>query len=311
MPTLCLYLFGTLHATCGEQALPKPPTLKSQSLLAYLACHRSRPQSRSRLAGLLWGDRPEQRARASLSTSVWHIRRCLPEENYIVGDLHSVQFSPDVDVWLDTEEFEARVAKGGTSELEAAVALYQGDFLEAFWDDWIVEERHRLAHECCEALARLMLEFEWAGHCREALDAATRLLKRDPLREDAHRLAMRAHRSLGQRASALRQYRLCREALRDELGIEPATETTELYRAILQEQAAIARPPPSSILARGDGTTGTHWRQPARRGGYQPHGRQRSRDQRSEPALASSRIQTGWAGSDPGRSRCRQDPIDH
>lgn len=53
------YDHGTLSQN-KDEALPALPTLKSQSLLAYLVWHRHRPQPRERLAGLFWGDRPEQ-----------------------------------------------------------------------------------------------------------------------------------------------------------------------------------------------------------------------------------------------------------
>jgi len=46
----------------GEVALP---TRKDRLLLAYLALAGGRPQSRSRLAGLLWGDRDEAQARGN------------------------------------------------------------------------------------------------------------------------------------------------------------------------------------------------------------------------------------------------------
>ena len=59
MPILRLYFLGPLVTRCDERQLPVPPTLKSQSLLAYLVLHRDQPQFRDRLATLLWGDRPE------------------------------------------------------------------------------------------------------------------------------------------------------------------------------------------------------------------------------------------------------------
>ncbi len=79
MSALRLHFLGTLDIRYDNQPLLKPPTLKSQSLLAYLILHRQRPQPRDRLVGLFWGDRPERKARRSLSTALWHIRRCLPQ----------------------------------------------------------------------------------------------------------------------------------------------------------------------------------------------------------------------------------------
>ena len=91
--------------------LQKPPTLKSQSLLAYLICNRQQPQPRELLIGMFWGERPTDKARRSLSTALWHIRRCFPsEDNPIQSDNQSVQFQPRSDVWVDVDAFAANAA---------------------------------------------------------------------------------------------------------------------------------------------------------------------------------------------------------
>jgi DNA-binding SARP family transcriptional activator len=40
---------------------------------------------------MFWGERPERKARASLSTALWHIRHVLPDEDLILSNLHTVQ----------------------------------------------------------------------------------------------------------------------------------------------------------------------------------------------------------------------------
>jgi ABC-type oligopeptide transport system substrate-binding subunit/DNA-binding SARP family transcriptional activator len=240
--TLRLYFLGPLDIRYDDQPLPKPPTLKSQSLLAYLILHRRQPQPRERLAGLFWGDRPERKARHSLATALWHIRRCLPAD-YILSDPQTVQFDPQADLWLDVDEFESYASHDDIARLQSAVALYRGHFLDGFYDDWIINERYRLEALFCEALARLMVAQEARGEHEAALSTALRLLDHDLLREDAHRLAMRAYGHLGQRNAALEQYRRCREIVGEELGAEPMAETTELYQAILEGRFAVERAP--------------------------------------------------------------------
>ena len=247
MSTLRLYFLGTLDIRHDDQQLPKPPTLKSQSLLAYLILHRQRPQPRDRLVGLFWGDRPERKARRSLSTALWHIRRCLPHEGLILSDPQAAQFDPQSDLWLDVQEFEAQVSRDDTASLQSAVALYRDDFLDGFYDDWIINERYRLGTLFLDALARLMGRHERKGEHQAALAIATRLLGHDPLREDAHRLAVRAYCRLGQRNAALEQYRSCREVVLEELGAEPMVETTELFQAILEGRIEIGRVPIAPI----------------------------------------------------------------
>jgi len=250
VPALRFHLLGTLDIRDGDRPLPKPPTLKSQSLLAYLVCHRHRPQLRDRLITLFWGDRPERNARRSLNTALWHIRhRCLPDAQIILSNAHTVQFDPQVDLWLDVDEFKSLASCDDMASLQSAVALYRGDFLEDFYDDWVISERYRLEALFLEALERLMACQEAQGEHQAALATALRLLQHDPLREDAHRLAMRAYCRLGQRDAALEQYRRCRKIVQDELGTEPMVETTELYQAILKGRISIGRasevrPPP-------------------------------------------------------------------
>jgi ABC-type oligopeptide transport system substrate-binding subunit/DNA-binding SARP family transcriptional activator len=248
MPALRLFLLGSLDMRYDGQQLPKPPTLKSQSLLAYLALHRQRPQPRERLATLFWGDRPERRARRSLTTALWHIRRCLPGEDLLLADVHSAQFDPGADLWLDVAEFEELVARPDLPSLQSAVALYRGDFMEGFYDDWVLNERYRLETLFSKSLTRLMSGLEAGGDYVSALAVGLRLLQHDPLREDAHRLAMRAFCRLGQRNAALEQYRRCRQAVQEELGTEPLVETVELCQAILEGRIAIGLAPETLSL---------------------------------------------------------------
>ena len=233
MLALRLFLLGALDIRYDDQQLPKPPTQKSQSLLAYLAVHGQRPQPRERLADLFWGDRPKPKARSSLSTALWHLRRCLPSEACLLSDARTVQFSPEFPLWLDVEEFEASAARDDTSSLQAAVDLYRGDFLEDFYDDWILNERYRLESLFAAALERLMNVQEARKQYASAIAAALRLIQHDLLREDAYRLAMRAYCQLGRRDAAVDLYRRCQDAIRRELEAEPMAETRDLYESIL------------------------------------------------------------------------------
>lgn len=246
MTLLRLYFFGTLELASGEIQLPKPPTLKSQSLLAYLVVHRHRPQPRERLVGLFWGERPERKARRSLSTALWHIRRCLPDESLLVGDTQMVQFEPRADLWLDTEAFTRGAGSDDLTVLQETADLYRAAFLDGFHDDWIINERYRLEALFADVLARLMLGQEKVDEPRAAQTTALRLLSYDPLHEGAHRLVMRSYCRLGQRNAALAQYERCSEIVLRELGTTPMEETTELYEAIVDGRFTVAAAGPAT-----------------------------------------------------------------
>lgn len=65
-------------------------------------------------------------------------------------------------------------------------------------------------------------------------DVCRKLLEIDNCREDIHRRLMRCYARQGQRHLVLRQYHLCAEALRSELDLSPAEDTTRIYTAVRQ-----------------------------------------------------------------------------
>ena len=81
-------------------------------------------------------------------------------------------------------------------------------------------------------LARLADYHFGHGEYATCLDVAWRLLGHDPCREDAHRLVMQCYTRLGERAHALRQYRLCTEILRTEFDAAPEPATLALFDQI-------------------------------------------------------------------------------
>ena len=87
-----------------------------------------------------------------------------------------------------------------------------------------------------EALAKLLAHQRSAGAVEVAIQTALKLLALDPLQEPVHRTLMRLYAQSGRRGSALRQYQLCVGVLQRELGVQPETETKELYQAVLRQR---------------------------------------------------------------------------
>jgi DNA-binding SARP family transcriptional activator len=83
------------------------------------------------------------------------------------------------------------------------------------------------------SLAHLMRTYEHRCDFEKSLACGQRILEEDPLREEIHRAMMRLYLQNGQRALAVRQYQICRDALGDELGISPMEETQALYNQMI------------------------------------------------------------------------------
>jgi DNA-binding SARP family transcriptional activator len=251
MSTLCIRLFGSLQLEREGRPLPNLPARRVGDLLAYLCLNRETLHTRERLAGLLWADADEDRARHSLNTALWRLQRVLRSDAsagrpYLRVSPQAIGFNTDSDCWLDVAEFESRCAlaaqSGDQALYEQAVDLYRGDLLPDCYEDWCVAERERLQGVYIRALERLVKFYARDDDPARAADFARRILMCDPLREEVHQVLMKLYLRAGQPASALRQYRACEEVLRRELAVEPSAETRALLPRIFGAHGEAARP---------------------------------------------------------------------
>ena len=245
---------------------------KEQALLAYLALQAGRPQTRDKLASLLWSDRGDQQARHSLRQSLTILRRALPDPDgtIIVSDQETIAATPDA-IEVDHAVF-AKLARSESDTADAAAELYSGDLLEGIgvgsgeFEEWLAVERSRLHDLVTAVFTRLAKRRAAAGDHDGAIQAAQRLLSLDPIDEDGHRLLMRAYHATGRRTAALRQFRACSELLRQQLNAGPSIETVRLHEAI-REQASSADTPPlgagSSAVAQEVSVAGRDAARPA------------------------------------------------
>lgn len=260
MAHLSLQLFGGFQLKRDARRLAVPAK-KAQALLAYLALSAGRLGRRETLTALLWGSVPDRQARQSLRQTVSRVRKVFRSARSpgLVVEGETVSLDPAA-IDIDVVAFERLLRKGTPAALQEAAALYRGPLLEGLhvaeapFEEWFRAERERLAELAQEALVKLLRRQLGRGPLEAAVHTATRLLALDPLHETVHRTLMRLYVRQGRRAAALRQYQVCVEALRKELGVEPDAQTQRLYRDILQRQGrqpagspAVAAPGPPLI----------------------------------------------------------------
>jgi DNA-binding SARP family transcriptional activator len=205
--------------------------LGSQRLVAFLAVH-PRPLQRLYVAGSLWIDCPEERANASLRTALWRLRRL----GFALVDStrNHLCLAPTVEVDLHESELRAKqVLRHQASSLqEDDTLLFDGDLLSDWYDDWVMLERERHRQLRLLALESLCESFAAAGSYALAVEAGLACVAAEPLRESAHRVLIDAHRGQGNLGEALRQYRLYRHLVGDQLGLEPSPAMQRLVESL-------------------------------------------------------------------------------
>ena len=248
MPERAIYLLSTPTIQQAEETITFSHN-KAVALLAYLAVSQ-RPHSRDALAGLLWPDEEQSKARAELRRMLWVINKAL-EPSWLESNRQTVGLAETADIYIDVYQFEQLLASWQlhghdshtlcpqcAADLSTAIDLYQDDFMAGFalygsdnFERWQQQQAAARRQALAEALDKLMF-WHWAQANSAFVKMAQRRLKLNPTHEPTHRLLMIYYAKEQQVAAALTQYKECVTALATELALEPASETTTLYQQI-------------------------------------------------------------------------------
>jgi len=248
--SISVQMLGSFNLTIQDTVLNLPSS-RSLSLLKYLLLNHRQNTPREMLLDIFWPDISMERGRNNLNVALNGIRtslRTVTDKPVILYKDNAYGMAQDLQFWVDMEEFERLLQSGrrleaqnrlpsAISEYEAAVSLYQGDFLEENpYENWTVLPRERLRLAYLATLDRLSHIYFSQERYTMCITFSQLILARDRCREDAHSMLMRCYSRQGQDHLALRQYQACVEALRTELDVTPAPETTKLYELIRQHK---------------------------------------------------------------------------
>lgn len=247
-------LLGPVLVRRGGEVLGVPAG-KQRALLAALLLSNGRVVPVGELIDVLWGSGPPPSAQASLHNYVKRLRKILGDSSHRVigtkapGYLISVR-PETLDVHrfgelTETARADARAGAWAASaqRLREALALWRGQPL-ADVDSEVLAAREapRLTEARLQAVeARIDADLQ-LGRAAEMVPELRNLAGAHPLREHIHALLMLALYQAGQQAEAHAAYRDARDALIDELGVEPGEELRKLQRQILNSDPVLDAP---------------------------------------------------------------------
>ncbi len=241
---LAITLFGSPQFRLDGATVDGFATRKAQALLIYLAAH-PRPFRRELLAGMFWAEKGESEAKNNLRRVLPDLRRRFGD--YLTIDRQAIEFERRQPFWLDVEQFEAAtrlmhqrpLPDADVDTLEAALALYTGEFLAGFnlseapaFEEWVTYQREHLRERALRGLNFITEHFVQTRQLQRGLAASHRLLALEPWHEVGYQQRMILLAWNGERAAALHQYELCKRMLADEFGLAPGGETADLHARI-------------------------------------------------------------------------------
>jgi LuxR family transcriptional regulator, maltose regulon positive regulatory protein len=248
---LRICLLGPIQVFRGGEEVPHKlwKRKKAKELLGILLSLRGGFISKERLWDLLFPESSPQAAARDLRVLLHALFEVLdpdrphnaPARCVIRRDDHySLPWNEELQ--LDLTEFERFVELGYQADdpeeashlWRRALDLVRGDYLQEFpYADWAAASRERWKQQYLETASRVAKHYLKLDEWESVSQIAHLMLQRDRCWEEGYQLLMRVHLQHGRFAQAARVYDQCRQALQEDLGVEPSEATEELYARAL------------------------------------------------------------------------------
>jgi DNA-binding SARP family transcriptional activator/tetratricopeptide (TPR) repeat protein len=219
---------------------------KWRSLLAALLINAGQVVSTDRLIQEIWGDNPPAGATNLVSIYALRLRRLIGDEHGSVLRTRSPGYQIVLEPGeLDAARFDALVREArqalaahqpehGAELLTEALSLWTGAALiDVPPSPLVTAEAGRLEAARLDALElRLAADLDCGRHA-QVTPELFRLVADHPMREGFWGLLMQALDGAGRHAEALTTYQRAKEAIAEELGVDPGEKLQRLFEEIL------------------------------------------------------------------------------
>lgn len=212
----------------------------SRALLIAVAGSPGQSTTRERLASRLWPDTPWAIARRRLNSALHRVRCELEDDGFAervcsIDDRVLLAVHPDdrVDLLELDAAYERCIAAAALTNTDRArfraLNAEADDYVLPTGDDqWAMLFRTRIENRVVAIRTRLAADALACDEPHLALHYCEQTLAVDPLREELHRNAIRAHLAMNDRAAALRRLEQLKLLLANELDASPMPETIRL-----------------------------------------------------------------------------------
>lgn len=239
-------VLGPLKITYDGTSIPIGP-LRLERVMAVLILRANQVVSISQLIAEMWGEKPPARAKEAVQVYVSQLRKKLSAQDGVspIVTRHPGYLLEADDESIDSRIFQ-RLAAEGRSHLSAgnpedalasfdkALELWRATNLSDIYDgpasSGDVSALDEVRLECIEMQieVRLLLKRH-----RSLIGPLYALIAEYPLCEVFYAQLMRSLCLSQRRGDALSVYRIAREVLNRELGLEPGEKLQEVHRSVL------------------------------------------------------------------------------
>lgn len=246
---LTVNTFGKFQITDGKTVVNDKnirSTMLSR-LLLYMLLYRDKALTMEDIASAIWSGEEIDNPSGALKNLMYRLRKNLAKyfgnKDFILTNRGSYQWNPEVEVILDTEEFEQLIMsarqesskENALIKYEQAVGFYQGDFMNHLMDlHWIQSLSvyyHSMYLSAVKVLAQLYLD---ASRYEEVEHICADALKLESADEQLYCYQIKARMNSGKIKLALDSYDKARRIMEQEIGVRKTTILDKVYEELKQ-----------------------------------------------------------------------------
>lgn len=224
--------FVEIYDSSDKKIEPDWATAKTEELFLFLLRHEGNYVSKGKIIENLWRDRPADRAKDILYTTIYNLRRTFKKFGYsdlvqskrgyykLNEELVESDFLKQKELIKDYKNDKITAAEF----LELINDVHKGEFLEEKNYNWTYAYQIELLNNYKNILKKITEKYLTTEKNEEAKVLLKKLTELDPLDEKNHKKLIEIYKKEGNFCAAKRHYRELEKLLADEFGISPNFE---------------------------------------------------------------------------------------
>lgn len=226
-----------------ESKLHSPMLIK---LFVYMMIHRGKPLSIEEITNAVWAEEEIDNPVGALKNLMYRLRKVLNDtfgkQEYIITNRGSYTWNPEIEVLVDTDEFEKLIhaAKGqenknaAAEKYEYALMIYEGRFINNITDLYWIHNLNAYYHTMyLDAVRSLMDIYFKRGNYVDIEMICDKALEIDPSEEQLYTYKIKAYMYAGKLKQAMEYYEIAKKRIQYEIGIHDPELLQEVYQELL------------------------------------------------------------------------------
>jgi len=212
---------------------------KAKEMFFYLLSYGA-GQTKEQVTAAMWPELSPAKCTSNFHINLYRARRALFPGIFTL-EQGRYKLNADLGIWFDVAEFEGLLSriqslaledKARAINLERAIDLYKGPFLEECYSEWAEMRRRELELKYLRALSLLASFYANSGKYDRAIALLEKSIAVDPYQESIYCQIMEWQLTVGDRGSAFLTYKRYMDTVGDEIDFTTSAHIRELLTRI-------------------------------------------------------------------------------